>query len=121
MIAAFALASSALGLDLPAPWMMSGIVLGLSALSSLVLPPTYGAGPAAAAVFVFGLFGVPAADALAYSSLWWVISQIPAALSEYQRSCVCAEGPCCACGSVSKRIYSLSGPQNLVLVLKCPK
>lgn len=79
MIASFALASSALGIELPAPWMMSGIILGLSALSSLVLPPTYGAGPAAAAVFVFALFGVSSEDALAYSSLWWIISQLPAA------------------------------------------
>ena len=42
--------------------------------------PTYGAGPAAASVFVLSLFGVPQATALAFAALWWLISQVPCAL-----------------------------------------
>ena len=80
MIAAFALAFYALGIDVPTPWTISGLILGMSALASIVLPPTYGAGTAAAAVFVLGLFGVEQELAIAYSALWWIISQIPATI-----------------------------------------
>jgi uncharacterized protein (TIRG00374 family) len=80
MIASFALAFYALGIEVPTPWTISGLILGLSAIASIVLPPTYGAGTAAAAVFVLGLFGVEQELALAYSALWWTISQIPATM-----------------------------------------
>jgi uncharacterized membrane protein YbhN (UPF0104 family) len=53
--------------------------LGFSAIAAIVLPPTYGAGTVAASIFVLGLFGIDQSQAIAYSALWWIISQVPAA------------------------------------------
>ena len=80
MIASFALGFSVIGLDIAGPWMISGIILGISAISSVVLPPTYGAGHAAASVFLLGLCNIDSSIAIAYATLWWLISQIPTAL-----------------------------------------
>jgi hypothetical protein len=80
MIASFALGFSVIGLDIAAPWMISGIILGISAVSSVVLPPSYGAGHTAASVFLLGLCNIDSSIALAYATIWWLISQIPTAL-----------------------------------------
>ena len=80
MVFSFALGFWALGIDIPTPWTAAAVMLGFSALAAVILPPTYGAGPAAAAVFVLSLFGIPQSTALAYAALWWVISQIPCAM-----------------------------------------
>lgn len=80
MVFSFALGFWALGIDIPTPWTAAAVMLGFSALAALILPPTYGAGPAAAAVFVLSLFGVEQSVALAYSAIWWLISQVPCAL-----------------------------------------
>lgn len=58
-------------------WSLSGLVLGISAISAIVLPPTYGAGNAAASIFILGLFGFDENNALAFAAIWWLISQVP--------------------------------------------
>ena len=80
MVFSFALGFWALGIDIPTPWTASAVMLGFSALAAVLIPPTYGAGPAAASVFVLSLFGIPQATALAFAALWWLISQVPCAL-----------------------------------------
>lgn len=80
MIAAFALGFYALGIELVTPWTTAGLILGFSALASIILPPTYGAGTAAAAIFVLGMMGVSEEQAIGYSAVWWLISQVPAML-----------------------------------------
>ena len=80
MIASFALAFWALDINISTPWTISGLILGLSAVAAIVLPPSVGAGTAAAAVFVLGLFGIEQELAIAYTALWWLISQIPATI-----------------------------------------
>ena len=79
-VGAFALLLPAVGLDVPLPFLAASGVLAVSALASIVLPPTYGAGPAAASVAVLAAFGVDAAGALAFAAGYWVVSQAPAAV-----------------------------------------
>jgi len=68
-----------LALDLPVfgPWTAAGAVMASSAVASLVLPPSLGAGTAAASVFVLGLFGVNEPTALAYAALVWLVGTLP--------------------------------------------
>lgn len=80
MVAAFAMLFPAVGVSVPLPALAAAGILGMSSLASVVLPPSFGAGPAAAAVFVLGAFGLGHADALAYSVGWWMVSQLPAAV-----------------------------------------
>ena len=81
MLHAFALGIQALGIDISTPLSISAIVLAFASVASILLPPSYGAGPLAAILFVFSLFGISETDALAYGTLWWLISQVPAALT----------------------------------------
>lgn len=78
IVGAFAMLFPALGLDVALPALAASGVLAISALASVLLPPSYGAGPAAAAVLVLGAFGLTADDAFAYSVGWWLVSQVPA-------------------------------------------
>lgn len=78
MLGAFALALPAVGISVPAPLLAASGVLALSALSAVVLPPGYGAGPAAAGLAVLSLLGASEADALAYAGALWVLNQVPA-------------------------------------------
>ncbi len=87
MIAAFAIGFPMLDLQAELitltpllAWSLSGLVLGISAIASIVLPPTYGAGSAAASVFILGLFGFDETQALGFASVWWLISQVPTVL-----------------------------------------
>ena len=80
MVAAFAMLFPAVGVSVPLPILAAAGILGMSSLAAVVLPPSFGAGPAAAAVFVLGAFGLGQADALAYSVGWWMVSQVPATL-----------------------------------------
>jgi uncharacterized membrane protein YbhN (UPF0104 family) len=80
MVVAFALAFPAVGLDVPLPMLAAAGVLAISSVASIVLPPSFGASPAAASVAVLAVFGVEQADALAYAAAWWAISQVPATL-----------------------------------------
>lgn len=77
-VAGFALLLPVLGISVPMPVLAASGVLAISAVASVVLPPTYGAGPAAASVAVLAAFGVGQADALAFAAGYWVISQVPA-------------------------------------------
>jgi uncharacterized membrane protein YbhN (UPF0104 family) len=52
-------------------------VIAFGALSAIVLPPSLGAGPAAAAVFVFGVFGIGKDQALAFAAMSWVANTSP--------------------------------------------
>jgi hypothetical protein len=79
MVEAFAIGLEAVGIQSQTPWTVSALILGISAVAAVALPPTYGAGPAAAAVFILSLFGISQEAALSYSALWWLISQLPAA------------------------------------------
>jgi len=78
MVGAFALALPAIGVHIPLPWLAASGVLAISSIAAVVLPPTYGAGPAAASVAVLPVFGLSQADALAFAVAWWLISQVPA-------------------------------------------
>ena len=87
MIASFAMGFEMLGLESSLvdftpmlTWSLSGLVLGLSAIASIVFPQTYGAGSAAASVFILGFFGFDQTQALGFASVWWIISQVPAVL-----------------------------------------
>lgn len=80
MVGAFALLFPALGLSVPLPLLAAAGVLAISAVAGVVLPPSFGAGPAAAAVAVLAVFGIDQSGALAYAAGWWLISQVPAAL-----------------------------------------
>lgn len=77
-LAGFALALPAVGLDLPLPLLAAAGVLALSSVAAVVLPPTFGAGPAAVSVAVLAVFGVSRPDALAYSVAWWLVAHVPA-------------------------------------------
>lgn len=80
MVGAFALLFPALGLAVPLPMLAAAGVLAISAIAAVVLPPSFGAGPAAAAVAVLAVFGIDQTGALAYAAGWWIVSQVPAAL-----------------------------------------
>ena len=87
MIVAFAMGFEILGLESSTlvltpllSWSLSGLVLGISAIASIVLPPTYGAGSAAASIFILSLFGFDQTQALGFASVWWLISQVPTVL-----------------------------------------
>ena len=87
MIASFAMGFEMLGLESSMvaltpllTWSLSGLVLGLSAIASIVFPQTYGAGSAAASVFILGFFGFDQTEALGFASIWWIISQVPAVI-----------------------------------------
>lgn len=87
MIASFAMGFEMLGLESSLveftpllTWSLSGLVLGLSAIASIVFPQTYGAGSAAASVFILGFFGFDQTQALGFASIWWIISQVPAVI-----------------------------------------
>ena len=77
MLYSFALGLQALGIETALPLSMSALVLAFASLAAILLPPSYGAGPAAAIAFVFALFHLSETEALAYSSIWWIISQVP--------------------------------------------
>jgi len=77
LVTAFALGLPAVGLG-ELPWMAAAGVLGISSLAAVVLPPGYGAGPAAASALVLGALGASRGDALAYAAVYWVLSQAPA-------------------------------------------
>jgi len=84
MIASFAMGFAMLGLESSMidlspllTWSLSGLVLGLSAVASIVFPQTYGAGSAAASVLILGFFGFDQTQALGFASIWWLISQVP--------------------------------------------
>ena len=87
MIASFAMGFEMIGLESNSialtpllTWSLSGLVLGLSAVASIVFPQTYGAGSAAASIFILGLFGFDQTQALGFASIWWIISQVPAVI-----------------------------------------
>lgn len=87
MIASFAMGFEMIGLESTSidlnpmlTWSISGLVLGLSAVASIVFPQTYGAGSAAASIFILGLFGFDQTQALGFASVWWLISQVPAVI-----------------------------------------
>ncbi|HCH61522.1 MAG TPA: hypothetical protein DFR83_01875 [Deltaproteobacteria bacterium] len=78
MVFSFAVALPAVGVSVPTPFIAAAMIMGLSAVASVVLPPGYGAGPAAAALTVLHPLGVQEAEVLAYAGAWWVLSQLPA-------------------------------------------
>ena len=62
------------------PLMAVSGVIAFGALSAIVLPPSLGAGPAVAAVFVFGMFGVSEDQALAFAAMSWIANTAPVVL-----------------------------------------
>jgi len=79
-LTSYAILVFALDLPVPGPWTAAGAVMALSAVASLVLPPSLGAGTAAASVFALGLFGVDEPTALAYAALVWLVGSLPSLL-----------------------------------------
>ncbi len=67
----------ALHLDVADAWFAAAAVMALSAVASLVLPPSLGAGTAASAVAALGLFGIGDHEALAYAALVWLVGNLP--------------------------------------------
>lgn len=77
LVLAFAAGLPAIGLhDVPA--LAAGAqVLAVSSLASVLLPPSWGLGPAAASKLVLGAYGVPAEEALLYAGVYWLIAHLP--------------------------------------------
>ena len=69
-----------LRLDPDMPLLAVSGVIAFGALSAIVLPPSLGAGPAAAAVFVFGFFGIQEDQALAFAAMSWIANTAPVLL-----------------------------------------
>lgn len=67
----------AMGLTPPVPLLAVSGVIAVGSLAAVVLPPSLGAGPAAAAVFVLGFFGVGEAEALGFAALSWTANSVP--------------------------------------------
>lgn len=76
-VLAFTALLPAVGIDVPMPWLAAAGVLAVASVASVVLPPSWMAGPAAASVAVLGVFGVGTATALAYAAAWWVVTHVP--------------------------------------------
>ena len=81
MIASFSCLFPALGIQVSLPWLAASGILALSSVASVVLPPGFGAGPAAASVAVLAVFGLDSASALAYAAGYWFVANIPAVLT----------------------------------------
>ncbi len=77
-LASYAILVRAMGLSVPSPWTAAGVVMALTAVASLVLPPSLGAGTAAASVFGLGLLGVDEPTAIAFAALVWAVGNLPA-------------------------------------------
>jgi len=67
----------ALALQPSMPVLAAMVFMAGGAFAALLLPSSYGAGPAAAAVLVLALFGVDEAQALAFAALAWVSHLVP--------------------------------------------
>jgi len=77
LVAAFAAGLPAVGLhDLPAVATASQ-VLAISSLASVLLPPSWGVGPAAASRLVLTAAGHSAEEALVYAGVYWLIAHVP--------------------------------------------
>ncbi len=77
-LCSYAVLVVALELPVASPWTAAGAVMALSAVASLVLPPSMGAGTAASSVFALGLLGVGEASALAFAALVWLVGTLSA-------------------------------------------
>lgn len=77
MIVSFVMGLMALSININAPIGVVSIIMALSAISAIALPPSYGAGPAAVITFVLQLFGCSTEESFAYSGVWWILSQLP--------------------------------------------
>lgn len=77
LVASFWALLPALGLDPPLAWLAASGVIAVGALTSVLLPPSLGAGPAAASVLVLGFFGVGEAEALGFAALSWLGNTLP--------------------------------------------
>lgn len=78
MVAAFATGIFAAGLDVELPLLAAAGILAISSVAAVVLPPSFGAGPAAASVAVLTVFGVDQTGALLYAAAYWFIANVPA-------------------------------------------
>lgn len=67
----------ALHLDPPLSWLAASGVIAVGAVTAVVLPPSLGAGPAAAAILVLGFFGIGEAEALGFAALSWLSNTLP--------------------------------------------
>ncbi len=76
-LASYAILVRALDLPVPSAWTAAGVVMALSSVASLVLPPSLGAGTAASSVIALGLLGVDEPTALAYAALVWLAGNLP--------------------------------------------
>ena len=74
MVFSFSLGFYALGIEIVDVWSTSALILGGSAFAAIALPPSFAAGPAAAAIFVLSFVGVAEEYAIAYSAIWWNIA-----------------------------------------------
>ncbi len=78
MVAAFITGFYAAGLEVELPFLAAAGILAISSVAALVLPPSFGAGPAAASIAVLTVFGVDQTGALLYAAAYWFIANIPA-------------------------------------------
>ncbi len=77
LVAAFAAGVPAAGIhDVPA-FAVGGQVLAVSSLASVLFPPTWGVGPAAASRVVLGAAGLGAEEAILYAGVYWLIAHLP--------------------------------------------
>ena len=78
MVAAFVTGFHAAGLEVELPFLAAAGILAMSSIAAIVLPPSFGAGPAAASVAVLTVFGVDQTGALLYAAAYWFIANLPA-------------------------------------------
>ncbi len=79
MIGAFTLAVQAAGAQPADPLSTTTLILAVSATAAALLPPAWGAGPAAACALVLGAQDVPQDVILRAAAAWWIVSQGPMA------------------------------------------
>lgn len=79
MIGAFTLAITAAGAQPADPLSTTTLILAVSATAAALLPPAWGAGPAAACALVLGAQDVPQDVILRAAAAWWIVSQGPMA------------------------------------------
>lgn len=77
LVLAFAAGLPAAGLDTVPALAAGSQVLAVSSLASVLLPPSWGVGPAAASKLVLGTYGVPPEEALVYAGVYWLIAHLP--------------------------------------------
>lgn len=77
MLAAAAALFPMLGLPVPLPGLAAAGVMAGASVAGVVLPPGFGAGPAAVSVALLAPLGITETGALAYAAGFWLVGSLP--------------------------------------------